>query len=1345
MAYIPIDFGTNNRVGNNGETVQKPTKYIPIQGLPKVSQPAPQPTYQPFTGAGYFPATDINKLSTDPYSGRPYQGYTLNIPKSAINPAVSVPLIDTRRVAAGFDPTKAQPLPKEILENPRMSEAASQAIKSALHGGSTDELDHIIALGLSGSNAPTNLQIQPGIKGGEAEASDELERSLIEQVKNGQISLIDAQNQLAKNKGITLPENSGQRSAVDQWLMDHPNVLYPLAGIQGAIQNIPKSFLGDIKSIPQDAISPLIDAWNGIKDAAAKAVVSFTSKDRPLSEKIGSAGDLISAAANVAFLPVTGTFNVMKDIPVVGGITNLIALPFEIAGAAGQIAATSILNSLPISQQDKDNLMSAASSLGALAAQLALGFGMEKAAALTAMKDTTTELLNRKQAGEEITPEIAEDTLKRKIEEAKTQTIKPNEIKPAEIKPQAIKPNADASISPKIAPSEAITPKTVPTSIETPTTLKANGTKTETPTNLETRRGSVNLGAGIEGVKENISNVADYVKQRSQQQALGKDLSDNYYQNIVNGKKIDDIMTSRILDKANISPEDQKAIYNWMENPKESITPEQKALYDENIKPLIEGSTKLYNDIKGKDIPLPAEDSPEHITRMVKGRGSFLDRLSKGFTSTKVGGLLSKTAGFLKKRTMMALEDENGDRVIVSIKDGTVTGWDKGEGFDMGKLKTSDYQALADKEIKPFQDQLEKLQKEKDILMATKGRAEASPVRLQNIDKNMVELTNKISDIESKYDTGLEGKVFVDSKGKAWKIADATTQEIEANTNVRYYKTPLVNELQRFNKLNQIRRAVDFLESTKSSLEDAGMIKKIGSYDIPENWKTTELPQFKGYLMPKRIANVLDTFYGQLKGGNVGALTKMNLFLRTTIFFNPLIHVPNILVHWVVNRGIQWASPVGYVRMVTAGVKAIRDVLTLNDDYVKALNEGAPLLFSETKNADLYKAFLGKASYEMQSDPKMMDLIKQSFGLDNPMVQKVLDTINPYKISGKVTWAVNDIATLQAIYEEIGRGKSWSEAITDVGKHIPNYRLPAELFGSKQLMDAIKNPNLTMFSAYHYGALKSYFEMMKSLVMGDKGPKDIQGRIDAIGKIAMLGIVTYVIYPELDKMVKQMTGNKNAYVRRAGASTFIYNTQNLAQGKEDFTSWLTSVITPSVLASLPLDVLQGYLKLPTATELQANPVGTLGQTATNVASNLVSPLGYASNILSGKKSVGNTLLQFVGISTPSSTKSQQGVYDLIYNQKPAILTKVKELIASGDNNGALQLIETYNKNLANMFIGTLTDQGYSQSEAQNIFNQWLQSKDTKISSYFIKGISSKSMQTYNTKKSRTSYQNLILK
>jgi hypothetical protein len=874
-----------------------------------------------------------------------------------------------------------------------------------------------------------------------------------------------------------------------------------------------------------------------------------------------------------------------------------------------------------------------------------------------------------------------------------------------------------------------------------PITQEAGQTENE----INTQGGFLNPQNSLEELSNKIKNVRDYVTQRSQQEKLGNNLSDNYYRLITNGKKIDDILTARILDNTDISPEDQKAIYHWMENPNEPITPEQKALYDENIKPLIEGSTKLYNEITDAGIPLPAEDSPLHATRIVKGRGSFLDRLASGFTSTRVGGLLSKTAPFLKKRTMMALEDEAGDRVIVSIKDGTVTGFDEGKAFDMGKIKMSDYQDLIDKEIKPFQDRLEKLQKEKDILSATKGRAAASPLRLQNIDKEMVDLTNQIADIEHKYNNGLTGRVFVDSKGKAWKITDATTKEIEANTNARYYQTPLVNELQKFNKLNQIKRATDFLESTKGKLESEKLIKKIGSYDIPDNWKTTELPQFRGYVMPKRIANVLDSFYGQLKSGDVGAITRINLFLRTTIFFNPLIHVPNILVHWAVNRGFQWISPKGYMRMFDAGTKAIKAVWTMNDDYIKALNEGAPLLFSETKNADLYKSYLAKASYEMSSDPKMIDLLKKSFGLDNPTIQKVISNLNPYKVSGEATWFVNDLATLEAIFEEEARGKTMAEAITDVGKHIPNYRLPAELFGSKQLMDAIRDPNITMFSAYHYGALKSYFEMAKSLIMGDTGIKDVKGRVDALGKIITLGVITFVIYPELDKLVKGITHNQNAYVRRAGAATLPYNTQKFIQGKEGFTSYLTSIITPSVLVSVPIDIAQGYLKVPTRTDFIANPIQSGEQFIGNLASNLISPLGYGTQISSGQKTIGQTLLQMVGISTPKTTASQRGVDSLIYDERPKIINEIKDALIKGDTNKADQLRRTYNDELRNMIISMFMERGKSQEEANQLFSQLLRDRNSKLRGYFIYGITQKQINDYEKKQGQTSLQNLLLK
>ena len=389
-------------------------------------------SYKPFTGKGYFPSTDLGNNSSTDVSGRPFQGYTMKIPASALNPGVNVPLVDKTRVAAGFDPTKpmSSQIPKSVLENPRMSEALSSAIKKAMNGNGTDELDHIMALGLSGSNDISNLQIQPGLKGGVAATSDKLETSLISKVKNGDMTLYDAQNELAKSKGKTLPENSGQRSAVDQWLMDNPDVLNSLANLQNTITDIPKNIWGNLGNIGKDLISPFTGAYEGLKTAAVGAVNAFTSKGRSTSEKVGATGNLLAASANAVFSPISAVFNALKDVPIVGSVSQIATLPFSIAGTGGEIAGKEIIDALPISAQDKNNLRDVAGQLGALAGQIALGYGIEKVTAAGVVKDTAIETADRMAKGEDMTPAKTQDILKTNIEKAKAETppttIKPN-------------------------------------------------------------------------------------------------------------------------------------------------------------------------------------------------------------------------------------------------------------------------------------------------------------------------------------------------------------------------------------------------------------------------------------------------------------------------------------------------------------------------------------------------------------------------------------------------------------------------------------------------------------------------------------------------------------------------------------------------------------------------------------------------------------------------------------------------------------------------------------------------------------------------------------------------------
>ncbi len=146
-----------------------------------------------------------------------------------------------------------------------------------------------------------------------------------------------------------------------------------------------------------------------------------------------------------------------------------------------------------------------------------------------------------------------------------------------------------------------------------------------------------------------------------------------------------------------------------------------------------------------------------------------------------------------------------------------------------------------------------------------------------------------------------------------------------------------------------------------------------------------------------------------------------------------------------------------------------------------------------------------------------------------------------------------------------------------------------------------------------------------------------------------------------------------------------------------------------------------------------------------MASNLISPLGYAQQVATGKKTLGEVLLRFAGVSTPKSTPSQRGVNNLVYTERPTILKKVKDYIVSGDTEKATQLIETYNKNLFRVLVGIFVDRGMSAQDADEMVRSLIANAGTKLSSYFIKGITQKELETYQTKKGRTTLQNLILK
>jgi hypothetical protein len=156
----------------------------------------------------------------------------LKLPKIYNRPAETVSVVDARRVASEFDPTIAQPITREVLRNDRLPSSASQAIREVLGAGYDEELDHQIALTLRGSNVRENLNLEDKEVNRIAGTK---EAQLANKITAGEISLLDAQLQMAKEKGIKLPESEPTlREKIQNKVLEitPPKVLEELADIQ---------------------------------------------------------------------------------------------------------------------------------------------------------------------------------------------------------------------------------------------------------------------------------------------------------------------------------------------------------------------------------------------------------------------------------------------------------------------------------------------------------------------------------------------------------------------------------------------------------------------------------------------------------------------------------------------------------------------------------------------------------------------------------------------------------------------------------------------------------------------------------------------------------------------------------------------------------------------------------------------------------------------------------------------------------------------------------------------------------------------------------------------------------
>ena len=561
------------------------------------------------------------------------------------------------------------------------------------------------------------------------------------------------------------------------------------------------------------------------------------------------------------------------------------------------------------------------------------------------------------------------------------------------------------------------------------------------------------------------------------------------------------------------------------------LAPEEQVIFDKYYQPLIKELTKAYEYLK--DIN---PDLANQLGEMKNGK-FFFNRMMNPLTREQIkvmqengtienpnffgkvkntfaelggkleGGFdpdLGKLSSASKTRAFWVIKERNGDRTVVQIaKDGKIFKWEGQKATLLGRM--------------PQREQMLK-----------------------------------------------EGDTFFGGK-----LAQGSIKEIEEHAPVTYNRNSFAVLIQKMNEAREEVRQDAFLKELMAS----PMMKEIAlpTYldgklqEVPEGYmvpkSVDKYPPLAGYMFPTRVAQVINDF---ARVWDPTVLTNLTNIIVKNMMINPIAHMLNEAFHLYNARGLSgWVTPGGIARFQKTGKDAINDVINLTDFYEETIRLGGSLLAPGTRASAFQEALFGKGLNEFSKTGEFKELAND-MGVS---LKQLYNNIS--KQSNRAMWITRDIMYMQYLREIMAtKGVSHAEAIVYAEKHMPNYRLPS-IVGEKVVGENIgrglsyvmQNPNISVFSRYHYGMVKSLVNMVREVGAIRKGAEGIKEFKQGIDSAAAVAVALAVVYPLMDMMAKSMTDNDRAKYRRAGPYHLIHAMEDVVSGAKAPAAAINSVFT----------------------------------------------------------------------------------------------------------------------------------------------------------------------------------------
>ena len=671
---------------------------------------------------------------------------------------------------------------------------------------------------------------------------------------------------------------------------------------------------------------------------------------------------------------------------------------------------------------------------------------------------------------------------------------------------------------------------------------EASSSLTEKPPSLlKDESGSLEPGKVVHGIANAAGHVGDLLRQEIADNRRAKELQWDMYDldkrheaRVLRAKQL-----LESLQKDGVTQEDRRAIDEHLDAlqadsehvPIPSLTAKQDEILDTVLMPMKAEAEAAFKKVTGAGMTIP-----NYNPRQTKGKSGMLDRFltPQGEKRTGRGNLMSTNNPAAKHRVMMAIEREGvkprenlfgtvpagkpkprsgkifgelPDRVVVSLKGGQVTAWDKGTPENLGPILHSE-----------------------------------------------------------------EGGRFVDKDGSIWTLKQATKKEIEAQTNLEYYHDAAASTIVNWLQAKKAEAAHDLMEKWKAAPSFSEWAMPTDAGNPPKGWRTTNLPQMKGYYVEPHMAEDFDWFFDRLKSGSPNAFDSINAYMRMKILLNPIKHPLNVGAQWAVQKGVTGFLPNRWIKIGRTGARAINAIWNQNEDAIEALDAGAPLQSFHSATRDLVKVFYDQMADAAEKGEPWATKLAKSVGLAPVELVKALHTL-----SSKIAWPVSDMMFLQSAYEYQAdhAGTSLHDALREVGRIIPEYRLPTRIMDSPALAKVMASNIATVFGSYHYGLLRSFSESAKS-AMGAGEPAAGRSRAQEVGKgwdrLALMALGAFAIYGVADELAKKLTGNKDATVSRHGIFSLLQAVHDVARKEAAPSQLLTKVVTPN-------PALQGFVQV----------------------------------------------------------------------------------------------------------------------------------------------------------------------